>query len=216
MYTVETIDPQTTALLVVDMENDFVAPGAPFETPAGRTMLPQLTRALAFCRAHGIAVIFTTHAHRRDGSDMGLYAHDPRIAAGAALADGSHGVAIYPEVAPRADEIVISKHRYSAFYGTDLDIILRGRGATTVVIAGVTTENCCHATARDAFYRDYQVVVLADATGTFDYPDVGYGRLSADEIQRATLSILAFSTADVMTTETFITRATMTRQRRSR
>lgn len=210
MYTVESFEPATTALIVVDMENDFVAPGAPFETAAARAMLPHLKRALGFCRDQGIPVIFTTHSFRSDGYDKGLYAHDPRIAGGMALADGSPGVAIYPEVAPRDGEIVIAKHRYSAFYGTDLEIILRGRGVRTVVIAGVTTENCCHATARDAFYRDFEVVVLADATATFDYPDLGQGSLSADEIQRATLIILALSTADVMTTETFITRATKT------
>src|SRR5919107_254126 len=105
--------------------------------------------------------------------------------------------------------VVITKHRYSAFYGTDLEIILRGLGVTTVVIAGVTTENCCHATARDAFFRDYQVVVLADATATFDYPDLGYGGMSAEEVQRATLIILALSTADVVTTETFVARVTV-------
>ena len=81
---------------------------------------------------------------------------------------GSPGVAIFPEIAPRDDEIVITKHRFSAFYGTDLEIILRGLGVTTVVITGVTTENCCHATARDAFFRDFQVAFLSDATATVD------------------------------------------------
>ncbi|MGH2618279.1 MAG: cysteine hydrolase family protein, partial [Thermomicrobiales bacterium] len=118
MYTVERIDPGKTALFVVDMENDFVAPGAPMETPAGRAMLPQLTQALACCRAHGIPVIYTTHAHRPGGCDLGLLAHDPRIAQGDALVDGSPGVAIFPEIAPRDGEIVIAKHRFSAFYGT--------------------------------------------------------------------------------------------------
>ena len=77
-------------------------------------------------------------------------------------------MAIFPEIAPRDGEIVIKKHRYSAFYGTDLEIILRGLGVTTVVIAGVSTDNCCHATARDALFRDFRVVVLADATASGD------------------------------------------------
>ena len=72
-YCVEQIDPQRTVLIVVDMENDFVAPGAPLETPAGRTMLPTLKRAITFCRESGIRVIYTTHAHRRDGCDMGRF-----------------------------------------------------------------------------------------------------------------------------------------------
>jgi nicotinamidase-related amidase len=210
MYTVDRIDPRTTVLIVVDMENDFVAPGAPLEQPAGRAMLPHLQRALACCRENGIPVIYTTHAHRAGGYDQGLLVHAPSIGRGEALVDGSPGVAIFSEVAPRDGEIVISKHRFSAFYGTDLEIILRGLGVNTVVITGVTTENCCHAIARDAFFRDFQVVFLSDATATGDYPDLGYGSLSADEVQRATLVILARDTADVITTETFIARVIAT------
>jgi ureidoacrylate peracid hydrolase len=193
------------------MENDFVAPGAPMETPAGRAMLPNLKRAIAFCREQGIRVIYTTHAHRRDGCDMGLFDDLwPPIASRAGLVDGEPGIDIYPEIAPRADEIVVKKHRYSAFFGTDLEIVLRGLGIDTVVISGVTTENCCHATARDAMFRDYKVVFLSDATGTFDYPDVGQGGMSADEVHRATLIILSVSTAHVMTTEQFMARAAST------
>ncbi len=208
MYRVERIEPSTTAQIVVDMQNDFVAPGAPMQSPAGHAMVPHLKQALACCREYGIPIIYTAHVHRPGGADLGLLAHDQRIAQGNALVAGSPGVAIFPEIAPRDDEIVITKHRFSAFYGTDLEIILRGLGVTTVVITGVTTENCCHATARDAFFRDFQVVFLSDATATVDYPDLGYGSLSADEVHRASLVILARDTADVMTTETFIARVT--------
>ena len=165
MYRVEHIDPSTTALIVVDMQNDFVAPGAPMQSPAGHAMLPHLQRALACCREHGIPVIYTAHVHRAGGCDLGLLAHAPPIGRGEALVDGSPGAAIFPEIAPRDGEIVITKHRFSAFYGTDLEIILRGLGVTTVVITGVTTENCCHATARDAFFRDFQVVFLVGRHG---------------------------------------------------
>ena len=206
-YRVERIDPQRTALIVVDMENDFVAPGAPLETPAGRTMLPTLKRAIAFCREQGIRVIYTTHAHRREGCDMGRFEDLwPPVRHRTGLVDGEPGIEIYPEIAPRADEIVITKRRYSAFYGTDLEIILRGVGVDTVVISGVTTENCCHATARDALFRDYKVVFLSDATATFDYPDVGQGGMSAAEVHHATLVVLSVSTAHVMTTDEFIAR----------
>lgn len=210
-YRIERIDPQRTALIVVDMENDFVAPGAPLETPAGRVMLPTLKRAITCCRERGIPVIYTTHAHRRDGCDMGRFKDLwPPIRNGAGLVEGEPGVDIYPEIAPRADEIVITKRRYSAFYGTDLEIILRGLGVDTVVISGVTTENCCHATARDALFRDYKVVFLSDATATFDYPDVGQGGMAAEEVHRATLVILSVSTAHVMTTNEFMARTTAT------
>lgn len=206
MYRVGHIDPSTTAMIVVDMQNDFVAPGAPMQSQAGLLMLPQLQRALNCCREYGIPVIYTAHVHRSNGCDLGLLRHAPPIAQRDALVAGSAGAAIFPEIAPRDDEIVISKHRFSAFYGTDLEIILRGLGVNTVVITGVTTENCCHATARDAFFRDFQVVFLSDATATGDYPDLGFGSLSADEVHRATLVILARDTADVVSTDTFIAR----------
>jgi ureidoacrylate peracid hydrolase len=206
-YQVHRIEPGKTAMIVVDMENDFIAHGAPMETPAGQKLLPTLARALDFCREVGIRVIYTTHAHRRDGCDMGLFDDLwPPIATRAGLVDGEPGIDIYPDVAPRGNEIVIKKHRYSGFYGTDLEIVLRGLGVDTVVITGVTTENCCHATARDAMFRDYKVVFLSDATGTFDYPDVGQGGMSADAVHRATLVVLSVSTAHVMTTDEFIAR----------
>ncbi|HEX7007041.1 MAG TPA: isochorismatase family cysteine hydrolase [Alphaproteobacteria bacterium] len=198
-YKVESIDPAKTAMIVVDMQNDFVAEGAPMETPAARAMVPNLAKALKFCREVGIRVIYTTHAHRRDGSDMGMFDDLwPPIASRTGLVDGTPGIDIYPELAPAPGEHVIKKHRYSGFYGTDLDIILREWGIDTVIISGTTTENCCHATARDAMFRNYRVVFLSDATATFDYPDVGYGAMSADEVHKATLAILSVSTAHVM------------------
>ena len=103
------------------------------------------------------------------------------------------------EIAPEPGEVIIKKHRYSAFFGTDLDIILRGLGIDTVIVTGVTTENCCHATARDAMFHDYRVAFLSDCTATLAYPDLGYGTLSADELHRSSLIALAFSTAHVMT-----------------
>lgn len=105
---------------------------------------------------------------------------------------------------PLADEIVIKKHRFSGFYGTDLDIILRSSGIETVIVTGVTTENCCHATARDALFHNYGVIFLSDATGTTDFPDLEYGAMTAAEVHRASLIILAMSTAHVMTVDEMI------------
>ena len=198
-YKVESIDPAKTAMIVVDMQNDFVAKGAPMETPAARAMVPNLAKALKFCREVGIKVVYTTHAHRRDGCDMGMFDDLwPPIASRAGLIDETKGIDIYHELAPAEGEHVIKKHRYSGFYATDLDLILREWGIDTVIVSGTTTENCCHATARDALFRNYRVVFLSDATATFDYPDVGFGGMSADEVHKATLAILSVSTAHVM------------------
>jgi nicotinamidase-related amidase len=196
---VDDINPAKTAMIVVDMQNDFVAAGAPMETPAARAMAPRLAEALTMCRDAAIRVIFTAHVHRRDGCDMGLFDDmHPPIANRDALVDGTPGVDIYPALAPALGEHLIKKHRYSGFYGTDLDIILREWGIDTVIISGTTTEKCCHATARDAMFRNYRVVFLSDATATYDYPDRGFGPMPNADVHHATLVILAASTAHVM------------------
>jgi nicotinamidase-related amidase len=165
---IEVIDPKKTAMIVVDMQNDFVASGAAMETPEARAVVPKLADGLKICRDAGIKVIYTAHVHRHDGCDMGLF-----------------------------DDM----HRYSGFFGTDLDMILREWGVDTVIISGTTTENCCQATARDAMFRNYRVVFLSDATATYDYPDRGFGPMPAAEVHHATLVILAASTAHVMSVE---------------
>jgi len=199
---IEAIDPKTTAMIVVDMQNDFVASGAAMETPAARAVVPKLAEALKICRDAGIKIIYTAHVHRSDGSDMGLFDDmHPPIANRDALVDGTPGVEIYPELAPATGEHVIKKHRYSGFFGTDLDIILREWGIDTVIVSGTTTENCCFATARDAMFRNYRVVFLSDATATYDYPDRGFGAMPAADVHHATLVILAASTAHVMSVE---------------
>lgn len=206
-YQCDAIDPAKTVMVVVDMQNDFVAEGAKLRSAQAAAMVPKLAQTLKACREKGIRVIYTAHVHRRDGCDMGLYDDlYPPIADRSCLVDGTRGAEIYSDLAPAPGEHVIKKHRYSGFYGTDLDIILREWGITTVVVSGTTTENCCHATARDAMFRNYKVVFLSDATGTFDYPDVGQGAMPAEDVHRATLTILAFSTAHVMTAAEFLAR----------
>src|SRR5699024_6205744 len=110
------------------------------------------------------------------GSDVGLYGEIyPDIGKGNALIEGQRGAEVYADLTPQEGDIVVRKQRYSAFFQTNLDLILRTKGITHVAIAGATSEDCCLATARDAMYRDYRVAFLADAIGTYDYPDIGYG-----------------------------------------
>jgi biuret amidohydrolase len=204
---IDVIDPKKSAMIVVDMQNDFVASGAAMETPAARQIVPKIAEALGICRDAGIKIIYTAHVHRSDGCDMGLFDDlHPPIANRDALVDGTPGVEVYPDLAPAPGEHVIKKHRYSGFFGTDLDIILREWGIDTVIISGTTTENCCHATARDAMFRNYRVVFLSDATATYDYPDRGFGAMPAVEVHHATIVILAASTAHVMSVDDMRTR----------
>ncbi len=206
-YQIDSFDPARTVMIVVDMQNDFVANGAKLQSGQAAAMAPRLAETLQACRDKGIRVVYTAHVHRPDRSDMGLYDDlYPPIDDGSALVDGTAGAEIFPVLAPAPGEHVIKKHRYSGFFATDLDLILREWGIDTVVISGTTTENCCHATARDAMFHNYRVAFLSDATGTFDYPDVGQGALPAEQVHSATLTILAFSTAHVMTTDEFLSR----------
>ncbi|GAA3053896.1 hypothetical protein GCM10010464_18220 [Pseudonocardia yunnanensis] len=203
-YTIDSIDPFRTAMIVLDMQNDFIAEGAPMQVKQASAMVGTLSDTLGFCRTTGIKVVYTAHVHRRDGSDMGLYDEIvPQIAERAALVDGSPGAQIFPGLSPAEGEHVIKKHRYSAFFATDLDLMLREWGVDTVVISGRTTECCCHATARDAMFHNYRVAFLSGVTGTVDYLEVGQGGLSADDIHRTTLAILARTTAHVMTAAEF-------------
>ena len=125
-YQVETIDPSKTVMIVVDMQNDFVAEEAMLRSEQAADMVPRLAKTLAFCRDKGIRVVYTAHVHRRDGSDMGMYDDlYPPIANRSCLVDGTPGVDIFAALAPAPGEHVIKKHRYSAFFATDLDLILR-------------------------------------------------------------------------------------------
>lgn len=191
------LNPKTTALLIVDMQNDFVKEGAPMHVPAALRIVPRLRELLEFCRRKGIPVIYTAHMHSRDGSDMGLMDDFwTPIRNRMALIEGTEGVEIYPEIAPKEGEAVVRKHRYSGFYGTDLEIRLCNMGIDTVVISGTVTNMCCESTARDAQFRDFKVIFLSDTTAPMDIPG-----MSAEEVQKATCHSLAASIGQVMTSQ---------------
>jgi ureidoacrylate peracid hydrolase len=196
------IEPSTTAFLVVDMTNDFLLEGAPMECPQGRDLIPRLKSVADACREAGIPVIYTTHVHRADGSDMGRMAdtlthlvddaHRP-----VGLVAGTPGVEVHPELAPHADEPLIEKHRFSSFYDSDLQTILRVKDIETLIIGGVATNGCCESTTREASFRDYKVIFLSDGNATFDMPDMGFGPVSSEECQRVVLTTIALAFGEV-------------------
>lgn len=162
------IDAKKTALLVIDLQEGFVAEGARMWTPQNLRILPAVKTLLERCRELGVPVIFTEHCHDAAGRDRGLMWDVPLnhpIREGA-LRIGAEDTPTYHEIAPRADEKVIQKHRYSAFFDTDLDTYLRGCGVDTVIVTGCMTNYCCGATARDAFFRDYKVIFGSDLNAT--------------------------------------------------
>jgi ureidoacrylate peracid hydrolase len=185
-------------MIVVDMQNDFVREGAPLEIPHARAMVPRLNRLLDVCRTHKIPVIYIHHVIRGGNVDAGRLAdHHAAIRNNKAIIVGTTNVEIYDEMKPQPGDLVVAKPRYSAFYGTDLEAILRSQSIDTLIISGTVTNVCCDSTARDAFSRDYKVIFLSDGTATRDLPDLGFGPVSAEEIQKVVLTVLAMSFAQV-------------------
>lgn len=161
------IAPARTALLIVDMNKAFVGKGAPLEVPHAIDNVPRIKRLLETCRKIGVPVIHVSHAFRKDGRDRGyMYDFWPILRQGV-LEEGSPWTQIWPEIAPIDGETVIMKHRYSAWFGTDLDIVVRNLGVDTLIICGTTTDRCTGLTAYEAFMRDLKVVFPEDANATF-------------------------------------------------
>ena len=153
-----------SALIVVDMQLFFLDPASPTYTCGGPAVIPTLSRLVAAFRAAGRPVIHTRHVHHPDDIDSGIMGW---WWSGKCL-EGSPESEIHPALAPLPREKVVLKHRYSAFYNTDLETILRCLGIEDVVVCGIMTNLCCESTARDAYYRDYRVFVPADGTGSID------------------------------------------------
>jgi ureidoacrylate peracid hydrolase len=193
----DTFDPRRTALVVIDMQGTFVAPGAPAEVPAARRIVGPINALTAALRPLGVSVIWVTHANSRrgDGSDWpGFFdrfvAADMRERTLAALAPDAPATQIWPELQLDAGDQRLRKNRYSALIpgASDLDTTLRDRGITTVLIGGTKTNVCCEATARDAMMLDYGVVMVSDCLAAL-----------SEEEHRATLETMIQQFADVMT-----------------
>lgn len=160
-------DVDKTALLIIDMNKAFVGKGAPLEVPKAIDNVPRIKQLLETCRAIKVPVIHVSHVFRKDGRDRGyMYEFWPILKEGA-LEEGSEGTEIYPDIAPIEGESVITKHRYSAWFGTDLDIVVRNLKVDTLIICGTTTDRCTGLTAYEAFMRDLKVVFPEDANATF-------------------------------------------------
>lgn len=175
-----------SALLVVDMQQFFLDENSPTFTYGGMAILPTVKRLLAAFREAGRPVIFTRHVHHPYDLDSGIMGWWWE---GKCL-EGSPESEIHPDLAPWESEKVVFKHRYSAFYNTDLETVLRCLKVEDVVISGIMTNMCCESTARDAYYRDYRVFFPADATGSIN-----------EEMHLASLLNLAFGFAYVTTSD---------------
>jgi len=175
-----------SALLVIDMQRFFLKPDSPTFICGGLAILQNVKGLINFFRSQRKPVIYTCHVHhpeRIDAGIMGWWWQGMCI-------EGTKEAKVHPEIEPLPEEKIIYKHRYSAFYNTDLETILRCLKIEDLVISGIMTNLCCESTARDAYFRDYRIKLLADATGTI-----------SEEMHLASLLNLSFGFADISTSE---------------
>ncbi|HLG89168.1 MAG TPA: isochorismatase family cysteine hydrolase [Alphaproteobacteria bacterium] len=197
-----TIDPARTAVLVVDLQNFFVTDPDGVLVAVAREIIPNVNLLTRAFRAAGAAIVFIQHTI----SDQARFAlpswqRDPDFAGGAIssslerLRPGRDGHALFAELAVDRDDLMVNKHRYSAFLAnsSDIDAILRNRGIDTVVVTGTTTNICCESTARDAAMMDYRVFFVSDATATMN-----------DAFHNATLLNIGQLFADIRSTNEMV------------
>jgi nicotinamidase-related amidase len=187
--------PSATALLIIDLQRDFLEPGGFGELLGNDVELlarvVEPTRAvLAAARGAGMLVIHTREGHRPDLSDcppaklgrgrleVGIGSPGPR---GRILVRGEEGHDIVEAVAPLPGEVVLDKPGKGSFYATDLELILRNHGISSLLVCGVTTEVCVHTTVREANDRGFECLVLSDCCGSYfpEFHEVGLRMIAA-------------------------------------
>jgi nicotinamidase-related amidase len=154
------VDPARTALVVVDMQNDFVREGGTLRVPDAEGTIPAIRTLLGLARAQGMRVVFSQDTHREGDPEWRIWPEHAR--------EGTWGWEIVDELGPAEAETVIRKVRYDAFYGTPLDHLLRLWGVDTLVLCGTVANICVHYTAASAALRWYDVVVVKDAVSALD------------------------------------------------
>jgi nicotinamidase-related amidase len=148
-------------IIVVDMINDFVT--GELAISRAKDIIPNIRRLLDLARAKGIPILYACDSHSRDDPEVRLWG--PHAIA------GSRGAEVVEELEPREGDLLVKKTRYSPFFGTDLDRLIRELGITELVLVGVSTDICILHTAADAFYRGYGIIVPSDCVGAFTRED---------------------------------------------
>ena len=182
-----------SALLVIDMQNGFLSPRSPLYIAGAPATVPACARVIARCRAAGVPVVFVTRAYAADGSDVEKPRRAAFLAGGRPLSPGCDeaiSAAMPPEFGSAPEDCHIVKPRYSAFFGTELDALLRRLGTERVILAGTTTPNCIRTSCYDAVSLDYDVTVLSDCTSSV-----------TAEIQESNLADMARAGAEIVSSD---------------
>jgi ureidoacrylate peracid hydrolase len=207
----DTIDAARTALVVVDMQNYFVAEGFPLEVAAARGIVPNVNRLARAVRAAGGTVVWvqtTAKGALQSWGNHHKYMLTPERAKTrlAHLDENAEGFALYPKLEPLPTDLHVKKLKFSAFIAgsSDIDARLKSRGAESLLIAGTLTNVCCESTARDAMMLDYRVVMVSDCNATL-----------SDEAHAASLNNFVVYFGDVLTADDTIARLVPADKRRS-
>jgi nicotinamidase-related amidase len=189
------LDPAASALLLIDMQRDFLEPGGFGELLGNDVSLlarviEPLSAVLAAARAQEMMIVHTREGHRADltdcppsklargGLELGIGSPGPK---GRILVRGEYGHDIVDELAPFPGEVILDKPGKGSFYATDLELMLRNRGVRNLIVTGVTTEVCVHTTVREANDRGFECLVLEDCVGSYfpEFHEVGLRMIAA-------------------------------------
>lgn len=186
------VDPERTALLVIDMQNAFLDPEGMLYMPSAEAMIPRLQGVVDTCRGAGIPVVWVRLSHEFMGTTIyrDLWPEHFDADGQPKLRRGTRDFELHKDLKVLPGELIVDKFKYTAFTGTNLETILRQLGRDTVIIVGLATNACCESTARDAFFRDFHVIVVSDANATLN-----------DEMQKASLDNIAMLFGRVVTAE---------------
>lgn len=160
------LDPASTALVIIDMQNDFVRDEGTLQVKSAPSTVPAIRRLLDLARESGMRVAFSQDTHDPGDPEFAIWpAHALR---------GTWGWEMIDELAPAAGELVVQKVRYDAFYGTELDHMLRLWHVQTIVLCGTVANICVHYTAASAALRWYDVVIPKDAVSAVEACDLEF------------------------------------------
>ena len=191
------MDWKKTALVVIDMENAFIDERSPLCIKQAAATVPACGRVIRKARERKIPVFFVNRVYRKNGSDVEFTRYESWAKCGRYLAPGSTGplsIEVPEEFLPTPEDYTIIKPRFSAFFQTELDLVLRRLGVKTVFLIGTTTPNCIRTTFYDGLSLDYNIVVIEDCCSS-----------NTEEIQRVNMEDMARAGAALTDMDTFCT-----------
>ena len=184
------LDPQKTALIVIDVQNEYFDGKAPI--PDGNTALDKIEETIEASQQAGSKVIYVQHEVLNP--ERGIFIR------------GTNGFELHPRLNPREEDHLIVKNYPGSFSKTDLEETLRKDGIDTLIISGFMTHMCCDTTAREGFHRDFRVLFLDDATATRNGEHPTLGKIDHRELHRSTLITQASTFAEVLPTKELVER----------